>query len=212
MLAIAVPSISEEEEEIPENNTITITGTIPSTIPTSSENPTDVTLPSYEYPSINSQLSANLLNMATNALIFIILFLPLLIIFMIRYRSQTDSEDVIDDEETELTEVERTHQAHSILECYYQASTKLEEKGADKSPAFTPIEFLKDVIDKKLIPRQDIDELTQLFEEAKFSENEMTNEQLKIARNIARSIIFAQEERIRDSISKSEQKFTEGDE
>jgi heme/copper-type cytochrome/quinol oxidase subunit 2 len=211
MLAIAVPSLSEEEEEeIPENNTITLTSTIPSTNPTSSENPSTVTIPSYEYPSINSQLSADLLNMATNALIFMILFLPLLIIFLIRYRSQPDSEDVIDDEETELTEVERTHLARSILECYYQASTKLEENGADKSPAFTPIEFLKDVIDKKLIPRKDIDELTKLFEEAKFSENEMTNEQLKIAKNIARSIIFAQEERIRNSIIKSKQKSKEG--
>ena len=209
MLAIAVPSTPEEET--PENNTIIITGTMPNTNPTSSGNPPDVTFPSNEYPSINSQLFGNLLNVATNAFIFIILFLPLLIIYLIRYRSHTDSEDVIDGEETELTEVERTHLARSILECYYQASTKLEERGADKSPAFTPIEFLKDVIDKKLIPPQDIDELTQLFEEAKFSENEMTNEQLKIAKNIARSIIFAQEEIIRDSIAKSEQKSKERD-
>jgi hypothetical protein len=212
MVAIAVPYTPEEEvEEILGNNTVTLTSTIPSTLPTSSENPTEVTIPSYEYPSIDSQLSTNLLNMATNALIFIILILPLLIIFLIRYRSQIDSEDVIEDEEIELTEVEKNHLARSILECYYQASTKLEEKGADKSPAFTPIEFLKDVIDKKLIPRKDIDELTQLFEEAKFSDNEMTNEQLETAKNIARSIIFAQEERIRDSIAKSEQKFKEED-
>jgi heme/copper-type cytochrome/quinol oxidase subunit 2 len=210
ILAIAAPS-TLEEEEIPENNTITITGPMPNTNPTSSGNPPDVTFPSNEYPSINSQLFDNFLNVATNALIFIVLFLPLLIIFLIRYRSHTDSEDVIDDEETELTEVERTHLARSILECYYQASTKLEERGADKSPAFTPIEFLKDVIDKKLIPPKDIDELTQLFEEAKFSENEMTNEQLKNAKNIARSIIFAQEEIIRDAITKSEEKFKEGD-
>ncbi len=210
MFTIAAPSILDNE--IPENDTITLTSTMPNTNPTSAEDPPDVTFPSNEYPSINSQLIGDLLNNARNALIFMILFLPLLILLLIRYRSHIDSEDVIELEEVEKTEVERTHLARSILECYYQASTKLEERGADDSPAFTPIEFLKDVINKELIQPQDIDELTQIFEEAKFSENEMTNEQVEIAKNIARSIIFAQEEIIRDSIAKSEQKFKEEEE
>ena len=208
MLAFGIPSTLENE--IPENNNSTVTSTMTNTNP--DVDPSGVTFPNREYPSINSQLFRNLLNVARNVLIFIILFLPLLIIFLIRYRSHTDPEDVINTEEAELAEVERTHLALSILECYYQASTKLEEKGADDSPAFTPIEFLKDVIDKELIHPRDIDELTQLFEEAKFSENEMTNEQAKIAKNIARSVIFAQKEKIRDSNAKLKQKSKEEEE
>ena len=108
-----------------------------------------------------------------------------------------------------MHDIEKAHLARTILECYYQTSNRLEERGADDSPAFTPIEFLKDEIDKKLIPPQDIEELTQIFEEAKFSENKMTNEQVKIAKKIAKSIIFTQEEIFRDSTNDSEQKSKE---
>ena len=115
----------------------------------------------------------------------------------------------MDIEELDQTDKDKAHLARTILECYYQTSNRLEERGADDSPAFTPIEFLKDVIDKKLIPPQDIEELTQLFEEAKFSDNEMTNEQVKIAKKIAKSIVFAQEEIFRDLTNKSWQKTKE---
>lgn len=211
ILILAIPIPSTSEDVIPENNTNTLTITIPitTTNPSSIITPPDPTLTNNDDPSINSQFLGNFLNIARNTFLFLVLFLPLLIIYLIQYRSKSETDNGTDIEEIEQDDIEKAHLARTILECYYQTSNRLEERGADDSPAFTPIEFLKDVIDKKLIPPQDIEELTQIFEEAKFSENEMTNEQVKIAKKIAKSIIFTQEEIFRDSTNDSEQKSKE---
>ncbi|MCK4848236.1 MAG: DUF4129 domain-containing protein [Candidatus Heimdallarchaeota archaeon] len=205
ILILAIPILSTSEEIIPEDNTTaTITTPIPN--PSSIINPTNPAIPPHNNPSFDSQFLDNFLNIARNSFLFLLLFLPLLIIYFIHHRSKTDSDIDTDIEEIEQTDSEKTQLARTILECYYQSSNRLEERGADDSPAFTPIEFLKDVIDKKLIPLQGIEELTQIFEEAKFSDNEMTYEQVKIAKKIASSIILAHEEILRDLTNDSGQK------
>jgi len=211
ILILAIPIPSSSEDIIPEdnNNTATITLPIATTSPSSIINPPDSTPPNNNNPSINSQFLGNFLNIARSTFLFLVLFLPILIIYLIQHRSKNETDDDKDIEELDITDREKAHLARTILECYYQTSNRLEERGADDSPAFTPIEFLRDVIDKKLIPPQDIEELTQLFEEAKFSNNEMTNEQVRIAKKIAKSIVFAQEEIIRDLTDKTRQKTKE---
>ena len=207
ILILAIPVPSTSEDIIPEdNNTGTITLPITATNPSSITNPPDSALPTNNNPSINSQFLGNFLNIVRNTILFLVVFLPVLIIYLIQHRSKTETDNDKGIEYLDQTDREKAHLARTILECYYQTSTRLEERGADDSPTFTPIEFLKDVIDKKLIPPQDIEELTQLFEEAKFSDNEMTSEQVKIAKKIAKSIIFAQEEIFRDLTDKSLQK------
>jgi len=208
ILVLAIPVPSAPEDIIPDDNNDTVTITIPTTAtsPNSKTILPDSTDNNNDDPSINSQFLGNFLNIARNMFFLLVLFLPLLIIYLIQHRSKTETDNDTDIEDMDQTEREKAHQARTILECYYQTSNRLEERGADDSPAFTPIEFLKDVIDKKLIFPQDIVELTNIFEEAKFSDNEMTNEQVKIAKEIAQSIIFTQEEIIRDLTSKASQK------
>jgi len=208
ILLLAIPIPSTSEDIAPENNTSTVTITTPLTTsnPTSIIDPQNPTQTNNVDPSINSQFLGNFLNIARNSFLFLVLFLPLLILYLIHHRSKTEIDNGTDDAEIDQTDSEKAHLARTILECYYQTSNRLEERGADDSPAFTPIEFLKDVIDKKLIFSQDIEELTQIFEEAKFSNNEMTNEQVKTAKKIAKSIIFTQEEIIRDLTDISKRK------
>jgi hypothetical protein len=79
----------------------------------------------------------------------------------------------------------------TVLECYYQASTALEERGADSSTSFTPTEFTHDVVDKTLTSPPTIENLTDVFEEVKFSNHLITDQQVKLAKALASEIIFS---------------------
>jgi hypothetical protein len=128
-----------------------------------------------------------------NIFLFGIFFLT--IAFLIFLRRQSKQREVQLDEtvESESTTIERERKIKTILECYYQASTSLEERGANDSPSITPPEFTNDVIAKKLCQKSSIHNLTDLFEEAKFSNHLMTEENVKNARKLTHRIIFSPE-------------------
>ena len=119
-----------------------------------------------------------------------LLFLPFLLIVIIQRRSRLVemssemTEDIPDDDQEDQFKVK------TIMECYYQASTSLEERGADNSPSLTPSEFSKDVSTKELCSPLIIEDLTGIFEEAKFSTHKMSVTDVEGAKLLASKIIF----------------------
>jgi len=93
------------------------------------------------------------------------------------------------------------------LECYYEVSKTLEGRGANDSLSFTPPEFTDDVVSKKLCKNSFIDNMTDLFEEAKFSNHKMSEESVKKARELAQQIITSPE-----TISKKQKNNIDEDE
>ncbi len=190
--AILLIPIPESIENIIITETNTTTTVIPNTItqtttnlfPTSSTNPGDPGITQSQIPGFT-----NLENFRTILLIGILL-LPLILIITIQKR--TSESDIPREEKTSDLDAEGISHfsTRSILECYYQASTTLEERGADSSESFTPTEFETDVIDKDLAHSFVIDSLTDLFEEAKFSSHEMTAKQVAEAKKLTGSILF----------------------
>ncbi len=96
-------------------------------------------------------------------------------------------------EEKQDVDHEKEYKVKTILECYYQASTSLEERGANDNISFTPPEFTEDVRKKKLCPDTSIINLSNLFEEAKFSSHHISETDVKNAKELAQEIIFASE-------------------
>ncbi|MFX0123141.1 MAG: DUF4129 domain-containing protein [Candidatus Hodarchaeota archaeon] len=119
-----------------------------------------------------------------------LLFLPFLFIILIQKRSRSKemsselTEHITDDKQ------EAQYKVKTILECYYQASTSLEERGADNSPSLTPSEFTEDVSSKELCSPLNIADLTGIFEEAKFSTHKMSTADVEDAKILASKIIF----------------------
>ncbi|MFX1534918.1 MAG: DUF4129 domain-containing protein [Promethearchaeota archaeon] len=115
------------------------------------------------------------------------MLLTIVIILIRRGKTKIVVSDISDDDGYED---QKTQAALNVLECYYQASEVLENKGADDSPSLTPTEFTVDVHDKNLSPPPLIDGLTSLFEEVKFSNHEISVQQVESARSLAKKIIF----------------------
>ncbi|MFX0084994.1 MAG: DUF4129 domain-containing protein [Candidatus Hodarchaeota archaeon] len=195
MLA-SVPLPEIEDEIIIEDPTSTIpttniphTGTTsPNTVPPATYNPQTYKIEPYLVDILQ-------LFMLEFRNIFLLVIFILTITFLIFLRRQSKQKDAKKDENEKIRWVstEKEQKAKTILECYYQASTSLEERGANDSPSFTPPEFTDDVTSKKLCPKSSIHNLSDLFEEAKFSNHLMTEENVKDARKLSHSIIFSPE-------------------
>ncbi len=122
-----------------------------------------------------------------------VIFLSLLLIILSRRNSVLKKTVVMDGDESPIEGQEKTYRMKTVLECYYQASTSLEERGADDSPSFTPTEFTKDVITKTLTSPPLIEGITNLFEEVKFSNHNITDQEVDQAKSLASKIIFSAE-------------------
>ena len=109
--------------------------------------------------------------------------------FVVKRRVE-DEEIDLETDETDLAEKETYYQVRTVLECYYQASTALEEQGADDSPNFTPTEFSQDVVTKDLTEPPLIEDLTDVFEEVKFSNHTISDQQVDLAKSLSKKIIF----------------------
>jgi hypothetical protein len=131
----------------------------------------------------------SLQNLGIIFLIFLF-FIPLLLMIIIRRSKEVE----ISSEDTENALGDKgpiQHKMRTVLECYYQASTVLEERGADSSTSTTPTEFSQDVVNKTLAYPLTIENLTHVFEEAKFSDHSITDQQVKRAKTLASKIIFS---------------------
>ncbi|MFW9904609.1 MAG: DUF4129 domain-containing protein [Candidatus Thorarchaeota archaeon] len=183
-----------EEPTIPSNNTSTSPiSTTPYTATTELTKQTTETTEVIPSPENLGELNEIFQSLQNLGIIFLILlfFIPLLLMIMIRRRSV---EVEISLEETEDTLGDRgpnQHKMRTVLECYYQASTALEERGADSSTSFTPTEFSQDVVNKTLTTPPTIENLTHVFEEVKFSNHSITDQQVNLAKNLASEIIFS---------------------
>ncbi len=132
------------------------------------------------------------------------LFLPLLLLMVIRQKSklketEAENNDIIPDDKQE-----KPYKMRTVLECYYQASTALEERGAESSPSFTPTEFTMDVIAKSLTSPPLIDNLTSLFEEVKFSTHEISDQQVDLAKFLSSKIIVLSDSSLKNELEKEE--------
>lgn len=191
-LAIIFIPIPEPVENIivPDSNTTTslLPGT--TTPVTTSTIITSTTNTGNSGPTTNEMPSFSLLENFRNIILFGILLLPIILIFIIQRRSDEKIFPV--DEGSGKSEVKEKTQysTRSILECYYQASTALEERGAETSDSLTPTEFDTDVKEKDLTRPNNIDGLTELFEEAKFSIHIITDDQVALAKKLAGNILF----------------------
>ncbi|MFX1505126.1 MAG: DUF4129 domain-containing protein [Promethearchaeota archaeon] len=135
--------------------------------------------------------------------IVLLFFIPLLLMILIRRRSEEAAISSEDTEDSLGNKGEYHHKMRTVLECYYQASTALEERGADSSSSFTPTEFSKDVVNKTLTSPPTIKNLTNVFEEVKFSNHSITDQQVKLAKALASEIIFS------DSIEEEDNEIIE---
>lgn len=140
-----------------------------------------------------------------------ILLLPIILFIVIRSQSKFPETELNDTESPLKGKDDLSHDMRTILECYYQASSSLEQRGADSSPSFTPTEFNKDVIEKKLTSPSLINGLTDVFEEAKFSNHNISSQHVKMAKSFASKIIFPSNSSLkteteRDELKKEEKK------
>lgn len=171
-------------EVVPANTTTTTPALTETSASLSTTTSTTSTLP---FQTQTSQINLAFFYEFRNFFILLILIIPLFFLF---HRGTTiadkKDEDIIEEKE----EAQKSNiKIRSILESYYQASNKLEERGADDTPSFTPFEFSIDVLNKKLSPSKTITQLTDLFEEAKFSSHKITRKQVEKARTLASDII-----------------------
>lgn len=196
LVVMAFPLPAPLEDQLPTNGTTTaITGIPGNTITNTATDPNpQTTSTTLNNPSVDTFFLGSFLEITRTAFVFLVVFLPLIIIFIIQRRSANNQEKKDNDEVDSSDQEEKTYSARTILECYYQASNKLEEMGADDSDAFTPTEFSDDVIEKKIITPKSIEDLTTIFEEAKFSDHEMTSEKVEIVKKIASSVVISDED------------------
>jgi len=185
-----LPTPKTIEEIIPENTSTTTI--IPQTTLTSDIVVPPSSSPTYTFPPSNDNESPfnKFLQDFRTLFVILILFLPLIVILILQRRTeQTSLEDKLDEE----IKNDKLHQykTKSILECYYQSSDSLEDRGADRSPDLTPTEFKTDVNRKNLTTKDSIEGITSLFEEAKFSQHQMTEEKVEEAKKFSRKILSA---------------------
>ncbi|UCG03109.1 MAG: DUF4129 domain-containing protein [Candidatus Heimdallarchaeota archaeon] len=192
--AIIGATIQEEEGEeepiIPSYNATTIpTDTTPYTETLETQQKTESTQPIS--PPVNLVDFSDFFQSLSIFFLIFLFFAPLLFMLIIKRRSK----DVgIDFEETETIledEQENQFKMRTVLECYYQASTALEERGADSSLNFTPTEFSQDVVKKTLTSPPLIENLTNVFEEVKFSDHAISDQQVDLAKSLTMKIIFS---------------------
>lgn len=196
---------NEEDRELdpvlPSENTTSLISTSPySTITGVSQQSTEPTqsIP----PPVDLLDLSDFFQSLQNFGIFFLIFLfliPLLFMFMIRRRSENVGIDSKDTEEVLTDGQENQYKMRTVLECYYQASTSLEERGADSSLNFTPTEFSQDVVRKTITSPPFIENLTTVFEEVKFSNHDISDQQVNLAKSLATKIIFSS-----DSMHKNE--------
>ncbi|MFX1515988.1 MAG: DUF4129 domain-containing protein [Promethearchaeota archaeon] len=187
---LGVPFLNEEEAEgEPESPNIIPTSPI-TNIPVTdiTDELTQPVLPPVDFLSYNDFIQS-LGYLGIFFLIFL-LFLPFLFMFVVRRKGEDDEIDLETGEIDLQHEKEKYYQVRTVLECYYQASTALEERGADDSPNFTPTEFSQDVVTKDLTDPPLIEDLTEVFEEVKFSNHAISDQQVDLAKSVSKKIIF----------------------
>ncbi|MHA2224994.1 MAG: hypothetical protein ACXAC8_07305 [Candidatus Hodarchaeales archaeon] len=191
LFILLVPLPKALEEEFNENF---LNNTTSTTIPETSSLTTIITDTSSP-PLIGSSVQETnlfevLLLDLRSVFIFGMLFIPFLVLLIITRRKNhanitAKKSDIIDEEYDDSR-----YKARTIIECYYQASNSLEERGANDSPSLTPKEFTKDVNEKNLCRFQLIKDLSNLYEEAKFSTHELSTQQIVTAKSLASEIIY----------------------
>ncbi|MFX1282523.1 MAG: DUF4129 domain-containing protein [Promethearchaeota archaeon] len=187
---LGITTLPEEESPVlPEINTSTpITTTMATQKTTGPVLPPPQTIESGQ-PDFNFFL--NFLLELRSLFLIVIILLPLFLILLSRRKSIMKRIALVDTDKSPVISQERDYRMRTVLECYYQASTSLEERGANNSPSLTPTEFHVDVVTKTLSPPPLIDDLTNLFEEAKFSNHSITDQKVDQAKSLASKIIFS---------------------
>ncbi len=189
---IPLPAIEDDNNSGPANTTV-----IPTTQIDTSPNNSGPQQPNNqpEYQPIAFLSKTLEIFMLDFKYIFLLGIFFLTVTFLVVLRRQSKFKDLKSkkSKEKEPLIIKTEQEIKEILECYYEVSNTLEERGANDSPSFTPPEFTDDVVSKKLCKNSFIDNITDLFEEAKFSNHKMTEESVKKARELAQQIITSPE-------------------
>ncbi len=123
-------------------------------------------------------------------LVFLILISTIIIIRTERRKSIKQSKESESAENGQKIPKEFEGGLKNIIECYYQTSDHLEGQGADDSDHLTPKEFQNDVSIRQLTSENDFNDLTSLFNEAKFSEHDISADSVQRAKFLSQKIIF----------------------
>ncbi len=199
MFGVFIQQPEEETSILPDAN---ITSSITTTTTTQSIEPIQPPSPPVgSNPTDLSSLS-QFLTEIRGFFFIVVLLLPLLILIAIQRQSRLKEEESVDTDEIPADNKEKHHRTRTILECYHQASTHLEEHGADSSSCFTPTEFSADVVEKELTPLPLINNLTDVFEEAKFSNHDISIQKVDLAKSFSSKIIFSSDSSSKTGIDK----------
>ena len=201
ILAFPLPKPLEEEFPIVGPETTTTIPPTPGTTSPSGTNPMETDTTTTVTPSPSNDFFSDFITEFRSLFIIGILLLPFLFAIIIQRRSKFEEIESKKVEDASEDVQEKQYMTRTILECYYQASTALEERGADSSPILTPSEFTNDVIVKDLTKTPTICDLTDLFEEAKFSNHEMSSTQVEFAKSLASKIVFPPDSKLETEIN-----------
>ena len=106
-----------------------------------------------------------------------------------RRAMEEDATEVVQQTITALKAEREYHEYHEIiLQCYMKMCTILERAGMELSPAETAREFAESISTKLQVGEKAVSGLTFLFEEARYSNHEISEEKRIMALNYLRSL------------------------
>ena len=150
-------------------------------------------LPDFEFPSITEFIfgeGSQHVDPSFGSSIGILIFLSSILIvffFFLRYRkfsedSFTAEEDISSTADKAITELHEGEDVRDVIIRNYQKMLIiLEREGLDQEISFTPRELEKMAVAKLSLTASTIDEMTRLFEEAKYSDHPLKEEERKRA-------------------------------
>jgi hypothetical protein len=119
------------------------------------------------------------LDLFTNSLIFFLLGLMLLMVVIVRSRGKEIPPEFHlkrkRDHQQPYTSTDKTREM--IITQYLEISNLLERQGADSDWSLTPKEF-EDDVHNRFMGLHEFDDITDIYELARFSKNKITNEKI----------------------------------
>lgn len=131
----------------------------------------DEALPGNDSQAIFSPIGSSIVILILLGTIFMIIF------FVIRHKhaseeSSETEEDISSSADKAITELHKGEDVRDVIIRNYQKMLiRLEEEGIEQEISFTPRELERITLDRSSLKEETIDEMTRLFEEAKYSDH-----------------------------------------
>ncbi len=178
LLAFTDPIPSGGTPSVTIENTSSISPVSPSGPTNSSSAPGSPDGPGILPPSLNKPISIILLVVSA---IFILLAVGFVMFDFIKKRDDEFHDRIIDKNVRWLPKASETDHRKRVIRAYHKTSYDLIDHGAQSERSMTPGEFEQSVTEKLAVPEEPIEELTDLYEMARFSDHEINSEMSKEA-------------------------------